>query len=253
MLAELFELWSTTVKKSAEVQIVNFDRTKDRIVVLPDGKVTVTEADLPNVAHVAADLNTILAVIEFKTVNSMAAEVWYSRGGVRAILDATGHRRNSIVMPLSLSVQMKTLSELDSHRKPLTQKALLSLLRLTFHAAGLGNLPAMLGKVKFSVNRDGESEIAKDKRSVGMSHLAQFHGFADIPDVVPFHVPAFANGVSIPVVVRVAIEPDPETQTFQLIPLAGEIEAALGNAETILGEMLRGIMPDGVPVLLGSP
>ena len=139
------------------------------------------------------------------------------------------------------------------HQKAMAQKETIATIRLQFRGCAPGNLADLFRQVKFNVNQSGESELQKNKVSVGKSTLAEFHGLQNIPDEVAFTVPVFDGKFECRETVMVAIEPDPQTQTFQLIPFPGEIEAALQRAEHRLGMALREQMPEGVPVIFGAP
>ena len=254
MFKELFELWAQKVTEAKSVQIAGFDRFKDRIVVDLDGEVKTIAADFPDRKHVAGNIETLATFLENTENASETAVVWYSRIGVIAILDHTTNRRHQIRMDLALSPTLQKLMAMEANHKQMTQKEVIALLRLSFRDAGLGNLADMFRQVKFSVNTDGNSELTKNKSSVGRSTLAEFHGLTNLPDEIAFTVPIFAGKFDCREAIMVAIEPYPSTQTFQLIPFAGQIEAALQRAESKLGAALREAMEaSGVPVLFGAP
>lgn len=252
MFKELFELWAAKVEAVRKIDIVPFDRFKDRLVVEASGDFKIVNADAPDRNHQAGSIEALAEFLR-QYEDAPPPLVWYSREAVTAVIDNNTDRRNKIGFTLSLSPAMGALVQMEQNHKQRSQKEVLSLLRITFRDAGLGNLAEMFRKVKFTVNEAGETQLAKDKSSVGRSVLAEFHGLTNLPEEIAFNVPVFASKFDCREPVMVAIEPDPSTQTFQLIPFPGQIEAALQRAEVKLGKALADAMPDGVPVLFGKP
>lgn len=252
MFKELFELWSEKVQEAKTVKIKEYDRFKDRIVLGPDGTFETLEADPPHRKHKPATIASIATYLEM-CEQLETVRVWYDRNGVIVILDNTASRQNTLTMSLSLSPQFQRLQAMASHRKAMSQKETIQLVRLEFRDCAPGNLADLFRQVKFSINTEGQTEVQKTKVSVGKSTLAAFHGMDALPDEVAFTVPVFDGKVNYREPVMVAIDPDPATQTFQLIPFPGEIEAALQRAEERLGAELRDKMPEGVPVIFGTP
>jgi hypothetical protein len=178
---------------------------------------------------------------------------WYNRDGVVIVLDNDGDRLDQITMSLEMSPSLKKLATLEQSRKAFSQKEAIHFLRIDFRDAGLGSLPDMLKNVKFTVNTEGDSSVDRTRISVGKSTLAAFHGFENLPSEVAFRVPVFTAKFEIVEPIMVAIEPDPTTQSFQFIPFAGQIEAALQRAEVALGAALAKALGEAVPVILGKP
>jgi hypothetical protein len=74
-----------------------------------------------------------------------------------------------------------------------------------------------------------------------------------LPEFVTLSVPVFAGPLAgwrreVPA----ALEVDPETETFQLIPLPGAIEAAVCSAEARVGEYLAEGAGEGVGIFYGA-
>lgn len=250
MFKELFELWSQKVVEAKSTQVKEFDRFKDRIVTLPGGDTSIELADAPDRKHHAASIESFADFVE----DYENAVVWFNRAGAVAVLDDANDRRNTIRLDLTLSPQLVDLQTMERNQKPLTQKEVIQLLRIRFRDAGLGNLADLFRNVKFSVDTSGQQTLEKNKMSAGKSILAAFHGLDAIPDAIAFLVPMFASRFECRQEVMVAIEPDPQQQTFLLTPFPGEIERALCRAEMEFGVAVReAIKAETVPVLFGQP
>jgi hypothetical protein len=201
--------------------------------------------------HAASDLT---AVAEFAKANEGAA-VWYSRNKVVCVADDSTFRRNTITLTLQPSVQVQLLQRLETNQHAYPQKEFVKLLRTTFANNLSGNLLEIVRRVKFRVDQSGESVVAHGKASIGKSVEAELTGAGVLPEYVAFNVPAFASGYqSLNHSVRCALEPDAATQTFQLIPIPGEVERVMCEAEAGIHDSLLSLL-DGkdVPVYYGVP
>jgi hypothetical protein len=128
------------------------------------------------------------------------------------------------------------------------------LLRITFAGClgPAGNLLEIVRKIQFRVNQAGRSEVQHGKASIGKSLEAELTGAGALPEEVVFQVPIFESGFQDLEMVGCALEVDPQTETFQLIPYPRSIEEALSVAEERLGAELTASL-EGVRVFHGVP
>ncbi len=252
MLKELFDKVLET-GKACGPRVINADREPGHIYYLDygDGKPRLIEAQ-PQ--PICAELLSLSAVADFviREGSSLSA-VWYSRSGVVAILDhcvATaeeesgeivdtdiGTRREGGSLFLRPSAQMLMLADLAKTKVPFDQRKLILLLRSTFtdclvEAAGLIDV---LRSVKFEAGTTAEGNIGRQgNASVGKSLRTQVSGTAEIPEQVTLVVPAF-EGPILPrskwVRVRMVLDADAGSATFQFYPVAGDLDAAWYEAE----------------------
>ena len=81
-------------------------------------------------------------------------------------------------------------------------------------------------------------------------------GTGALPEYVTFTFPIFANPClrTIRGSVECALDPDPATATFRVIPMPGTLDLAADAAVTTVGDKLRDALKDaGPPVYHGRP
>lgn len=235
--------------------IREFDRYKDRIVVLPGGETKEIKADPQPRDHYVADIESLVKAATSTAKISESGDVvcWADRNSAVVVIDDNGERSNKITLPMTLSPQMKELQAIESSGKPFTQRELISTLRIKFANCSLpSELVPNLRKVNFTLNAEGTSDVTRTKVSVGKNQQAQFHGFDSLPEWLVFQLPVFHGVFRVSASINVALDPDPETQTFKLVPQLGDIERAIQSAETALVLALAQQMPDTVPVYFGT-
>lgn len=253
MLKELYEAIGQQAVKALAPAALYPDREPDHIywTRAADGTLDYHEADPEPRQHQAGDLS---AVIAFAQRFSVAAAVWYDRDGVVCITD-DDRRRDRVALPLAPSPQLATVKAMEP-KKPFDQRELILLLRTTF-ADCLGCCPGfvdLLRTVKFKSKTDGESTVKHGQRSVGKAIEQQIEGTAELPEYVELLVPVFGSGFAANATVRLALDPDPTTEKFWLIPLPGTIEDAFAYAEDRIGDRLRDALKESdVPVYYGDP
>jgi hypothetical protein len=97
--------------------------------------------------------------------------------------------------------------------------------------------------------------ISNTKVSVGRQLEAEVNGTDVLPEYVELDVPVFADTLAwARIIVKCALEADASTESFQLIPLAGEIGNGLTRTEWAIGTMLKEqVKENGVFVYHGMP
>lgn len=205
--------------------------------------------------HKAADLESVVAFARTKD----AAELWYSRHGVVALLPDV---RDTVTMPLSPSPQLAALVKWDAEgRHAEKQPAFIVLLRTLFSGCfpQHPNLLESVRKIDVKRGNDVASEVRQGKVSMSRAMVAEMTGLDKLPEEIVFRVPVFSSA-TIPAEagVRVALDPDPTNETFGLIVLPGDVENAFAVGEQWIAERLAALTaaPEGgamVPVYHGVP
>lgn len=258
MLQELFEAISAQAVKANSVQEIHAacEPNHRYALISPSGEIHWQEAEPKPRQHYAGDLS---AIALFAAKSGDKAAVWFSRAGVVCFTD-DATRRDYIQLPLDLSPQLKAVMELERTRKPWKQRDLILFLRTTLRAclAPSGNIIAILRRVKFTVNSGAQSAIEHGKKSVGRQLDAEVTGTDVLPEYIGLDVPIFASGFpGITGRIELALEPDPETETFALIPIPGEVERLILSGEMAIGikvaEALAEMSAEDVPVYFGKP
>jgi hypothetical protein len=236
-------------------KITEFDPRKHRIVVMPDGTSEAIAADPAPRKHAANDLGSLKTIAEAAAQAGHKVVCWATRRGVMLVLNDDGYRDSTVTLGLELSPQLALLMSIEKSSPAMSQRELISTLRIKFRECGLPDgLVDMLRKVAFKISDEGASELQRTKTSVGRSQMAAMHGLDALPEWLSFQVPVFAGCVFATIAtIPVALDPDPETQTFKLIPQLGVIEKKIQLAETELVGALASMMPESVPVYFGTP
>lgn len=240
---DTFEAISKQAVEAASLKPVKVDAEPAHVYWLRNaagGGLQHIEADPAPRAHAALSLETICA---FAKSNKNSA-VWYSRTGVVCLTDDTT-RRDRVSLGLSYSAPLRRLQELEATGSVIQHKQLIFMLRTTFAncLAQAGTLLDILRSIRWKNSADGSSTIAHGKASIGKQIEQSIEGLDAIPEYVTLSVPIFhSNVIARLFSVRCALEPDPATQSFQLIPLPREIELAIAGAEdAIQEELLQGL------------
>lgn len=255
MLKELFEAISRQAIDASQPRFFKADGEPAHVYWSAFGdKPERVEALPASRAHKANSLPALVACVKDHITAGEWATVWYARSGVVALMEDST-RRDRVTMPLALSPQVKTMLALEQSQKELTQKDLLRLLRISLKGCVELSLIETLRSVKFTANSDGRSEISQGKSSIGKRLETELTGVKAIPEYVTVSLPVFAGGFAHMGNIQAALEVNPDTATFQVIPCPGEIERTLENAEDALGDMLRDLFSETeeVKVYHGEP
>ena len=109
--------------------------------------------------------------------------------------------------------------------------------------------------MKFENGVITQSEIKKNRESLGKEITAKVETPLDVPDCVTLNVPVYKSlGEREPYPIYCSVEIDPVRQdAFRLAPLPDEIERVQYLAVGSILQRLRESLPDGVPCYYGSP
>lgn len=263
MEVEVLNKIESLVKDANAVQVMKATEEPPHVYYLREGTmVRRVEAAPPVVGHVASTLETLAekaadTVTGDEEPGEADSQIWVDRTGVVLLLD--GDRRDKVTFTLSLSEQIQKLTTIG--QTSYTQKDFVFLLRTTFRdCLGLaGDLLPIVRKVKFNATQGGESEVKHGSVSLGKTLTAELTGTGTLPEYVTLALPVFAQaGVqAVRSMVQCALEPDAATCTFRLVPLPGQIEAAIGDGENQVRARLLGLLEErmegGVSVFMGKP
>ncbi len=254
----LFDKISAQAVKAEGTQpakIVPFDPRQHRLTTV-DGKTTMQAAIPSPRKHSASDIPSLVRLAEKFSSSSASAGVvcWANRSKITLVLNDGGYRDDVVTLKVSLSDQILRLADIQNTSKAFTQRELIRELRINFRNCGLPEtLVDLLRKVNFEINVEGGAEVQRTKVSVGRSQMAAFKGLEQLPEWLTFQLPTFASVHNFMALIPVALDPDPESQVFRLVPALGEIEKQVSLAEQSLVAELVSQMPAEVPVYFGSP
>lgn len=185
--------------------------------------------------------------------------VWYCPDQVAVVLDDNpdSHRRDLITCPLEYTDAYRLLQRCaDGHQRAWEQKEFIRVLRTTlWDCLGdqAGSLLATLRTVSGMSRTSVESDQQKDRSNMGVSvekEIKSKHG--DIPEEVVLHVRVYQDpSLQTQRRIRCALESDPQSLQFWLIPLAGQLEDALHAEMAFISQLLDSELD--APVFYGRP
>lgn len=225
-------------------------------LVAEDGERGITfrkeTATPPAERSIATDISTL---VEWAKEAKAGSEVWYSRKGIIGSPSPERPDAGRCSLPLTPSPQFAFLIGVEKQPAKLTQTEIIRHLRTTLFGSIGGDLLASVRKINLKKGKEVTVEQNRGKVSLNRSDIAEMTGLTDIPELVAFDVPVFANAnITARAVVKCDLDINAETEQFILTVLPGEIEAAFAKAETWLyNAIAECVGKDKVIVYYGEP
>jgi hypothetical protein len=262
MLKETIDAIGALAVAASVPRVLPLDLEPDHVYAIADpksGSLQIRQAVPSPRKHLAASPQAVFELAKQFSMPGHNVALWYHRTGLIALLD-DDTRRDKVTLPLELSPQIKTLQELEKTPRTFKQHEFRKLLRITFCdcLALCPNLIAIIERVKFRVGGQVEAAVGHGKASVGRQLESEVTGTGSIPEYVDLYVPIFASGFSggsfSGCRVRCALEPDAPSESFQLIPLPGQIEEAIAWGESQIAKVIaEADLGESVAVYHGIP
>jgi hypothetical protein len=262
MDAPSLQLMMETGRKLADV-IIKPPAEPDHVYLIrkPDGTTERHEAVGHPVKRLIYDLETVNQIVSDAAGDALndgvTPEVWYSLTAIQVL--SGPELRNSAKLLLIKSEPLDTLIGWSKTPSPLTQKDIVRTLRVTFRGC-LGrhpNLVTVLSKVDFKATATINGEVGHGKASLGKQLAGEVTGAGAIPEFITLQVPMFINPSfrDIAVGIECALDPDPQSGMFRIIPVPGEIENAIVAATAEIRARLLALEPvaDQARLYHGSP
>lgn len=198
---------------------------------------------------VAGDLAAVIkAVEEFAWEDT--PELWVHVSPYEAAVvgrfPETPAMAHSVTLPLPLSAPYMKLVEVAKSPVGLTfkQHELYNLLKTTLCGCfpRLPDLVNTIGRVDFHKRAEATGQVSRNNTSISKTLVALAAGMDNLPEYPTFDVPLFRSGWSVTAAVRCYLEADPQSESFRLVVLPGEVEhAAEYAADAILAAATRGL------------
>lgn len=175
------------------------------------------------------------------------ASIWVACDGVVCVLNEQW-RDDVLVLPLTPSDQWLALEDIPPD---MSQKQVIRWLRR--HMTGADLLLSKLRRIDFKRSSDGTASIEHGKESLGKKVEAAVQSVEDIPDEFTLEVPRWnVAGLRDTYEVKLLLDIDLQSETFQLMCAPNELEMAQDQAMRALNSQLTGRV--GVrPVFNGTP
>ena len=221
----------------------------------PDGPIVTFNVPPEPRTHAVDDLETLAALATAADIDAVidghGPALWFSPAGIILVFDRED-RRETASMSLHFTEPFHTLQVLDAEGDPLTQKGLIRLLRLRLGVAD----PATLDRFRrldWTATATTKAETRHQRESLGKEITAAVQGVEEIPDTLTVTVPVYdLPGLPCPHDVRLGLEVDANEQRFTLVPMPGQLSAAIADAAAAVRLTLARLAPD-VPLYCGRP
>lgn len=256
MLQELFEAIGAQAVKAEAARIVTEAGLPPHKMAIrrSTGEIEIEDRPPAPRSNRPASIETLFGLVMEEKGES--AEIWYSRRRVVGVMDSDT-RWDVATFTIEMAPQILALLQIEKSPPLLSQKSLVLALRTTFDGClpGFPDFIRIVRELRFETKAEGHGVIEHGKTSLGKSVRSELYGTSSIPEYVTFEVPVFLNVPGQPrQSVRCAIEIHPESQNLQIIPLPGQIEGAIREAEELLGGHIRsGVGEIPIAVYYGEP
>ena len=262
MIAEALSLIQTTAQNAAsaasKVAVVALPQEpKKYAVVKADGTVEFRDVAPQDRKHCLGEIGEVAEFVKFAADTLKGKpSVWYAADGVIVVVaDAPeSHRADRAVAPLIATQSYATLLSIGT--KWLPQKEFVRLLRVTLADAATDSTRQLLKAarvISFSATSGGKALAEHGRQSIDRSIEEQVSSeVGDLPEEVEFNVRLFTDpGLTRRFAVRCAVDINAKDATFNLCPLAEQLDDALSQQLELIGDQLRGEVT--CPVFRGKP
>ena len=254
MLSEAIKAFADLVAAGHKCELVEVPGDPRRVWISQGGSYT-AERLMPAIReHRVASLPDILeaAAVWVGDSTEGAGVMWHNEEQVVLVLDDED-RRDRVTLPLTVSGQFLTLERL--HNSPaLDQRAFVRLLKHDLYRVVDPALLLTVRRLEVSSGGSRSSEINPGRERGTQEFREELAGAADIPEYVDAVASVYSTlGLRVERTLCLSLDYELPAMRFQLEPLPDELTIAKQNAQLELHEALERGVPDGMPVLYGSP
>lgn len=256
------EMIQKTAVKADGQRIVKVDSEPSHIyfTVDQDGKMQRQSAELKPANDTCLTVDSLCEWLDklAVTVPENPRQIWIGDKGICATLEREFAK---YLYEHSAPFKMlQTWAAMANCTKELSQTELYQLLRTTFRGClpDYPNLAQMIGKVDIRKAQEASGTVATGKVSVSKSMMAEASGATELPDLLVFNVPLFNTApLSLKVRIETAFDLYPQTETFRVSILPGQIDAALHQGRVYLLSLVHGRLDElkskDIEVYFGEP
>lgn len=240
-IREIERLAKDSQTASRKVHVLELPDRDAYLVVGADGEYTERSKDLPSRSHVVESVSEVSSYVTNFGDNSDEPNpvVWFSEDGVVAILDDDTYRRDRVVRPLEQSPAMVAIRSTDA----MDQKALVRMLKTVWYDSleNVDELIRVISSLDFSSTSGGSSTVSGTRATIDRSIENEVRSQAgEIPERLIFNVRIFEDAdLVVRRTIICALESEPGSPVFRVIPLAGQIRDALDSEMAHLRTILE--------------
>ncbi len=253
LTAEAITTIAKLAEKGQETQVTPMPGDDKRVMVTIGGDTKMHDIPPPLLKSSIMRLPDLAVALEVYK-NDKGAIVYHNEAYIK-LLPSCDDTRESIVMRLPLHEQFQTLQRLTSNPHPVGQRQMVALLSHDLKGVLDDEVLVSLRGMEFRRDTAGHAGIDHGKESLGQSvEAAVVSTHQDVPEFFTATVQVYAvDGLERRQCVRLHLEIDVEQEKFSLRALPGELTVAMQNAQSHLRDVLVGILPEGTPIVEGTP
>ena len=253
MLSEAIKAFADLVAAGHKCELVEVPGDPRRVWLSQGGSCAAEPLPPPVRAHQVEGLPDILeaAAVWVGDSTEGAGVMWHHERAVVLVVNDFD-RRDQVTLPLTFSDQFETLRTLRG--KTLDQRAFVRLLKHDLHGVVDPGLLLTVRRLEVSSGGSRSTEINPGRERGMQEFREELTGAAEVPEYVDATLSVYNTlGLRIDRTLRLSLDYELPAMRFQLEPLPDELEIAIQNAQLELADALEKLVPEGMPVLYGSP
>lgn len=261
MFKELFTEIQRDAREKRNPILVAYDKRKDAAYIDENGILQIKKAEVgPAREHASFSIDSLADYIKTHSALDELQCVWYNRTSI-TFLDNDEFREDVVKIGLCDSHQFGVIKKWPGATGvtggAYQQADLIRLLRVDLRGCfdGAAKLIDQIRRVNWEASTTGEVQRGSEKVSIGSKLTTQLAGTNELPEYVIFNVPMFKEHVFSVQPIECALEIDTSGRRFILIPIPGQIEAAIAASEQHIRLNLSAALGKDSPVQIyyGEP
>lgn len=257
----------TGIKEANEHLIGIGQRDKAQVIRLPEcepshrwafwnsteGALRIYDAEPGPIGFEADSLESLRDIL--LDIGTEKTRVFAHDGGVTAVLDVTGNRRDRVTLELKATGAWTALARIGG--SGVSQDDLLTTLRTQLHDGDLSGLTALVRTMRFESHNTSEGALAAGAQSLSVdARRKALMGGKDIPDRVEFELSRYEQLATNEWrhTVKCALDVNIDRKLIYVMPLAGELDAIRRKTADAIADWLRkGLSGKDIKVWAGRP
>lgn len=248
MIAEALQYISSQANEAKAA--VKVHDSAARAIYLRGDEIVNVDKPYPSRKHTVDSLASLVEL-----ANRFAGDlpsIWVDSKAAVLVVNDEEHRDDTVEGKFAFADVFEVIQGLAKNKPWLEQKPFIRMLRIEL----AGTLPPgilldRVRKLRFEQGAVVNSEVGRNRESMGRDIIAKIDASADLPDTVTLEAPVFKLGPRY--AIECAVDTDPARGLLQLIPLPDEIERVVDRAVADVIDGIRESLEDGVRLYHGAP